>query len=76
MDIKPIQTIEQAVQYIQSIPVQRQQGIFDYLYADMIDYQSESKTNQEKRQFGLCQGKGSFKLSDGWEMSEEELLGL
>ncbi|MGK8253401.1 hypothetical protein [Moraxella lacunata] len=46
------------------------------MYADMIDYQNRSKTNQEKRQFGLYQGKGSFKLSDDWEMSEEELLGL
>ncbi|MDO4897231.1 MAG: hypothetical protein Q3971_07695 [Moraxella sp.] len=76
MDIKPIQTIEQAVQYIQSIPIQRQQSIFEYLYADMIDYQSRSKINQEKRQFGLYQGKGGFKLSDDWEMGEEELLGL
>ncbi|WP_066801760.1 hypothetical protein [Moraxella oblonga] len=78
MNLVATTTIEQAIQHIQALPVQKQQSIFDYIDLVMLDYQIKNQesqvNNSSKRQFGLYQGKGSFKLSDDWQMSEEELF--
>lgn len=31
---------------------------------------------EDKREFGLCKGKGSFQIKEEFAISEEELLGL
>lgn len=42
----------------------------------MIIPYDKSLEMEEKREFGYCKGKGSFKLADDFAMSDEELLGL
>lgn len=74
MNIAQTQTIEQAIKHIQALPIQKQQTIFDYIDLVMLDYQIKNQESDDKRQFGLYQNKGSFKLSDDWQMSEEELF--
>lgn len=74
MNIVQTQTLEQAIKNIQALPVQKQQSIFDYIDLVMFDYQIKNQESSGKRQFGLYQGKGSFKLSDDWQINNTELL--
>lgn len=74
MNIAQTQTIKQAIKHIQALSIQKQQTIFDYIDLVMLDYQIKNQESDDKRQFGLYQGKGSFKLSDDWQINNTELL--
>lgn len=70
MNIVPTSNIEQSIAHLQQLPIQEQQTIFSHIDALMLKYQA----NNEKRQFGLYQHQGYFKLNDDFEMTEKELL--
>lgn len=74
MNIVQTQTLEQAIKNIQALPVQKQQSIFDYIDLVMLDYQIKNQESSGKRQFGLYQDKGHFKLRDDFKMTEQELF--
>lgn len=41
--------IEQAILHIQSLPVQEQQKVFDYIDLMMLKYQENNQENNDKR---------------------------
>lgn len=83
-------TIAQAVHQLQTLPPASQQTALDFINFLVIknaeiatpNLQSQSQQHtaktakKPKRQFGQMVGKGSFKLKDGFEMTEEEFINL
>lgn len=74
IELLPTQTPEQAMVNIQKLPIDKQQSIFDYIDF-LLQHQNKNPSKTQNRQFGLYQGKGSFKIGDDWEISEEEFFG-
>ncbi len=76
MNITPTKNIEQAIKHIKALPIQEQQSVFTYIDELIIKLQENNQKSHEKRHFGLYQDKGEFRLSDDFEMTEEELIGI
>lgn len=70
MNIVQTHTLEQAEKHLQQLPIEEQQKIFS-LIDELVQ---KHQANNEKRQFGLYQDKGHFKLRDDFKMTEQELF--
>ncbi len=77
------QSIPQAVTMMEQMSAVRQREVFDFIdllcLRDGIGLVDEVTTEQEKvnkRQFGICKGKGDFVIKDDFEMTDEELINL
>lgn len=76
------QVISQAVHQLQILPPASQQTALDFINFLVIQNKENSKQTtaqtqeKPKRQFGQMVGKGSFKINDDFEMTEEEFINL
>lgn len=75
-------TITQAVHQLQILPPASQQTALDFINFLVIQNKGNLTQTQpqaqekSKRQFGQMVGKGSFKINDDFEMTEEEFINL
>lgn len=72
------QAISKAVYQLQILPPASQQTALDFInFLVAQNTQKPVQTNKKpKRQFGQMVGKGSFKMNDDFEMTEEEFINL
>ncbi len=72
------QTISQAIHQLQILPPASQKTALDFI--NFLVAQNTEKsvhtTKKPKRQFGQMVGKGSFKMHDDFEMTEEAFINL
>lgn len=82
---QPTPTIMQAVHQLQILPPASQQTALDFINflvlqnTKTLDNTAKNPipaTKKPKRQFGQLVGKGSFKMNDDFEMTEEEFISL
>lgn len=78
----PTPTITKAIHQLQILPPASQQTALDFINflvlqnTQTLDNNEQMTTKKPKRQFGQLVGKGSFKMQDDFEMTEEEFINL
>lgn len=78
----PSPTVAKALHQLQILPPASQQTALDFINFLVIQNKENSKQTtvqaheKPKRQFGQMVGKGSFKMNDDFEMTEEEFINL